>query len=942
MRWILAALVTLTTSSALAIERPCTDGKVWDQNLGACAEVKAAPKASPRENYNRALAILERSTGTRRAIPLLDRACRNKFGPACTQLGAIYKTGRHVKSNPNKSLEAYSKACNLSDSTGCLGAAEHHTKGLGGAQNFKKALTFYGSACKLGSGSGCYRSAEASLLGRGTKQDKASANRGFNQAARILERECRKDIGPSCYLLGLALQNGYGLSRSPMRAFAVLARGCEAGSGDACYQKAVAIRDGVGTRPNPTEAQRMFEDACKRYDSGNSCFAAGQLLAARGVDDDEKKTLEALGARACELDKKHCLLLSRLIDTELLGKPDPGRAFALAGSACEHGNGLACFDTGLKMLEGPERFRNVASGIKRLRRACGLAYALACEQLAIYHDSGEFVRESPTEATILRANACQLGYGPSCTEGGRAALEGRGGRAVDGKKALAFFVLGCQLRDGESCSLAASMHRKGEGGLPKKLEPALTYLRGACNYQFSTGCTELGQIYDRGLGVKRNRAVARQWYLRACDYGDQRPCQRAAELTPPGSELRDRVAQRIDKACDRMSPNEGVCMVMAAQLARGGNLFDLDERRAFRIAQPACEERNYHPACVFLADLYRNGIGTIRNRERSVRLLKDLCGQDVPRACTKLAHYYLREKSYRSALPLYRRACRDGDPGACNNYAYHHYIGQGAPWNVAIAIDYWTRACQKGSATGCANLADAYEFGVGVETDLERAVALYRQTCTPELTAGCSALGRLVLSGKLEGNSRLAIRNLQRSCTSSYLPDARACQLLVEHYRANPRGGPRPAELARWTQRAYDLADRNRSNPFSLYLLGTFHRDGFGAVRDLDQAGELFVAACTGYDPFGCMAAGDLYSARGERRDLQRAQIYYGRACAAEIAAGCERSERLRAGKLPLGPGKGANGCACRSAQPPGTAWFGLAAVVLMLACRRRRASLTR
>jgi MYXO-CTERM domain-containing protein len=196
----------------------------------------------------------------------------------------------------------------------------------------------------------------------------------------------------------------------------------------------------------------------------------------------------------------------------------------------------------------------------------------------------------------------------------------------------------------------------------------------------------------------------------------------------------------------------------------------------------------------------------------------------------------------------------------------------------------------------------------------------------------------LFLTGTLQGNTKMALRQLERGCQNPYLPDARACRVLVEHYRGDPRGAPSSSQLARWTQRTYDLASGDRDNPFSLYVLGTLHRDGFGAVRDRDEAGKLFVAACEGYDPHGCMAAGEHFGVSGKAHDRQRALIYFQRACAAEVEPACDKAERLRSGQsLPLAAGKGQNGCACRTSGAPGPTGVLLVAGLLGLALRRRR-----
>ncbi len=933
----LASLMSVPTPSH-AIDRPCNDGQTWDPNQGTCVDTKEAPKLSPQDGYYRALAVLEGKHG-KRAVPLLEESCRRGHGPACTQLGYVFKTGRHVSPDPARSLGYYSRGCELKDLPGCLGAAEHHAKALGGSPDFDAALSFYQAACALGSGGGCFRVAEAFQLGRGTKLDEKRAAAGFTKAAAILERECQADNGPSCHLLGIALRDGRGTKRQPSRAFVMFARGCESGSGDACYEKGVALRQGVGTARDTLEAQRVFEDACARYDSGDACFAAGQLLAAHGVDPDEKKILEALGNRACDLDHKHCLLMARLIDSEVVSSPSPNRALELANLACDHGNGMACFDAALKHLEGSQRVRDIPRGIERMQRSCSLDYPTACEQLAIYSEDGTHVARDEAKAHTLRAQACILGYGPSCTSGGQMALEGRG--LQQGKpnptKALAYFRLGCEAGEGEACVEAGNLFMR-RGSDRKSLAQAETFYRTACTKDYAPGCVAVGQLFFEGRGRKVNHGLARKWFLDACLRGEEAPCSWAIALAPAGGD--PAIAATLERACQLDSPNEGACLALARELTQGSTLVVQDERRAFRLVEPSCHQRGYHPACIFLADLYRDGLGTIRDPDKGKALLVDLCQKDVPTACTKLAHSYLADGSYRAALPLYRRACSDGDPSACNNFAYAHYIGRGTEWDVQVAIRYWSKACDAGSTTGCANLADLLEHGVGGPADPLKAVDLYQKSCTLDEVAGCGSLGRLKLQGASSTrDTREALALLGRACSSRTLADPVACRLLVEHHRQHPSGAPSAVALARLAQRAVDLA-RHRAdrNPYYAYLLGTFYRDGFAAPRDIGAAAKSFVRACDGYDPYGCMAAGELYAARGASADVQRASIYYQRACAAAVQEACTRSHRLASTDVPMANRKGAPGCACRATGGM-RGWPPLVLAALGLVRRRRRRS---
>ncbi len=43
-------------------------------------------------------------------------------------------------------------------------------------------------------------------------------------------------------------------------------------------------------------------------------------------------------------------------------------------------------------------------------------------------------------------------------------------------------------------------------------------------------CNNLGVMYENGTGVKRNKAIARQYYQKACNMGNKRGCENIKRL----------------------------------------------------------------------------------------------------------------------------------------------------------------------------------------------------------------------------------------------------------------------------------------------------------------------------------------------------------------------------------------------------------------------------
>jgi TPR repeat protein len=56
----------------------------------------------------------------------------------------------------------------------------------------------------------------------------------------------------------------------------------------------------------------------------------------------------------------------------------------------------------------------------------------------------------------------------------------------------------------------------------------------ACDGGFAQGCFNLGLMYAKGMGVRQNRTIAKEYFGKACDLGYQRGCKAYRELNEQG------------------------------------------------------------------------------------------------------------------------------------------------------------------------------------------------------------------------------------------------------------------------------------------------------------------------------------------------------------------------------------------------------------------------
>ena len=127
------------------------------------------------------------------------------------------------------------------------------------------------------------------------------------------------------------------------------------------------------------------------------------------------------------------------------------------------------------------------------------------------------------------------------------------------------------------------------------------------------------------------------------------------------------------------------CVVLGGIYAFGGALAAADGRRAFKLFEASCARK--HPeGCVLLARMYADGIGVVQDAGRAKQLLTEQCDGGAPGACTILAFTLWDGREYGAAVPLFRRACGEGDGRACNMVGFAHYTAKGARWDVARAV----------------------------------------------------------------------------------------------------------------------------------------------------------------------------------------------------------------------------------------------------------------
>ena len=147
--------------------------------------------------------------------------------------------------------------------------------------------------------------------------------------------------------------------------------------------------------------------------------------------------------------------------------------------ACDRNDGAACYFLGV--AQG-------ASGDNALRKGCDAQVGMACHAIAK-----------------------------------KAKSDTRYGKAAEAAKKA------CRYGVSNSCFLAGMVYYAGASDVAADIVAARGLFEKACETGNNGGCAYLGWMYENGEGVTKDRDAAKQYYLKACNLGHQKSCERAGD-----------------------------------------------------------------------------------------------------------------------------------------------------------------------------------------------------------------------------------------------------------------------------------------------------------------------------------------------------------------------------------------------------------------------------
>jgi TPR repeat protein len=122
-----------------------------------------------------------------------------------------------------------------------------------------------------------------------------------------------------------------------------------------------------------------------------------------------------------------------------------------------------------------------------------------------------------------------------------------------------------------------------------------------------------------------------------------------------------------------------------------------DFDKAFMWLNNAAGKEGVSPMAEYaLAVCFRDGLGVGRNTDRAIELFQRSASGGNALALTAIGDYYYSRKETDTAKEYYERAAEQMEAGALTRLGNMSYSGDGAPEDIAAALDFYERAAELG------------------------------------------------------------------------------------------------------------------------------------------------------------------------------------------------------------------------------------------------------
>ncbi len=223
--------------------------------------------------------VLRRTGKTEESRSVIERACGDRYGDACTWLASNHP-------DPARRVGFAEVACDVKPGLTCSTAGKVHEYGTGVPASHLKAAEYYDRACKAGHGPGCTSLARLYESSPDLPRDTARATalhkqRCISEASKSSFWSCKPEwVEEICSDLERCAQYAWRLAKGthgqkadPKLALTLWKRACDGQHYNGCWGLAEAHEFGWGVPKSKSLAKKHFKQACDRGADPERCRA---------------------------------------------------------------------------------------------------------------------------------------------------------------------------------------------------------------------------------------------------------------------------------------------------------------------------------------------------------------------------------------------------------------------------------------------------------------------------------------------------------------------------------------------------------------------------------------------------------------------------------------------------------------------------------------------
>jgi TPR repeat protein len=195
-------------------------------------------------------------------------------------------------------------------------------------------------------------------------------------------------------------------------------------------------------------------------------------------------------------------------------------------SACRDGDAKACNNLGVYYEKGETVKQDYSKAIKFYTKACNGREYQGCSNLGYMYDEGKGINQNKKKAIELHKKSCKNNNAQGCYNLG---VKYENGLMVkqNYSEAVKLYTKACNGGYLMGCNNLGLMYA-GAKGVNRNYNKAVKLYTNACDKKNMTACYNLGYMYVKGWGVKKDYYKAKKMYSRACRDGIQQACDNKA------------------------------------------------------------------------------------------------------------------------------------------------------------------------------------------------------------------------------------------------------------------------------------------------------------------------------------------------------------------------------------------------------------------------------